>query len=73
MRDEESLASGGVEARGMYFRPESFASWRSRPSILILSSRMEALAAYSARSQVLRKEVSEVPAVVLDMVRGLID
>ena len=57
-----SIASGGVEARGMYLRPASLASYRSLPSILSKASRSAAFWAYSARSQVLRKEVSEVEA-----------
>ena len=59
MRDSVSLASGGVKARAWYFRPADFASARAAPSALMVLSRAAALAAYSVRSQVLRKEVSE--------------
>ena len=75
MREAVSLASGGVEARGMYLRPEILASWRAAPSSFNFASRVAALAAYSARSQVLRKEVSEgallVGADILVGIRGL--
>jgi len=59
VRDSVCLASGGVEARGRYFWPEALASARALPSSLYFASRASAFAAYSARSQVLRKEVSE--------------
>lgn len=59
VRDSVSLASGGVEARGRYFRPAAFASARAAPSSLYLASRASALAVYSALSQVLRKDVSD--------------
>ena len=58
MRDSVSFASGGVEARGRYFRPAALASARAAPSSLYFASRASALAAYSALSQVLRKLVS---------------
>ena len=59
VRDSVSFASGGVAARGRYFRPAAFASARAAPSSLYLASRASALAAYSALSQVLRKDVSD--------------
>ncbi len=70
MRDSVSLASGGVEARGKYLRPCDLASARAAPSSLYFFSLASALAAYSLRSQVLRKEVSFAEALGgADMVR----
>jgi len=72
VRDSVSLASGGVEARGRYFWPVALASARALPSSLYFVSRASAFAAYSARSQVLRKEVSEVVDLVgADIVMGV--
>lgn len=49
-----------VGGGGWYFRPSRRASWRGADSRLRVSSRAAALAAYSVRSQVRRKEVSDV-------------
>lgn len=62
MRDKVSFVSGGVRARdGWYLWPCNLASCRAWASTFSADARTDALAAYSARSQVLRKEVSEAP------------
>ena len=58
VREVAALASGGVAGRGMYFLPWSLASRRAFDSSFSDASRSEALAAYEARSQVLRNDVS---------------